>query len=142
MRASKTGAVPAILTVLVLLAIIAGAITFFLNTQYTKAAPDRIKVGNPVQPVSVGAIAECLASRGAKMYGAYWCPHCQNQKSAFGEFFKYIPYVECDPKGENPDPGACKAAGIQGYPTWVIGGVQYPGEKSVEELGKIAGCYP
>lgn len=86
------------------------------------------------------ALAKCLASKGAKMYGAYWCPHCQNQKSEFGDSFKYIDYTECDPSGPNPNPGACRAAGIQGYPTWIIGGTQYPGEMTLEKLGEVSGC--
>ena len=30
------------------------------------------------------AFAKCLASKQAKMYGLYWCPHCQEQKEKFG----------------------------------------------------------
>jgi len=29
-------------------------------------------------------LAQCIADSGAKFYGAFWCPHCQNQKQAFG----------------------------------------------------------
>ena len=31
------------------------------------------------------ALAQCLTAKGVKMYGAYWCSHCQNQKKAFGD---------------------------------------------------------
>jgi len=27
--------------------------------------------------------AQCLTDKGVKMYGAYWCPHCQAQKALF-----------------------------------------------------------
>lgn len=87
-----------------------------------------------------GALAKCLTEKGAKMYGAYWCPHCQNQKNDFGDSFQYINYVECDAKGPNGNPTACELAGIQGYPTWVIGGAKYSGEQDLSTLAKIAGC--
>lgn len=86
------------------------------------------------------ALAKCLTEKGAKMYGADWCPHCKNQKVAFGDSFKYIDYIECDPQGPNANPEACKAAGIQGYPTWVIDGAKYPGEQDLATLSKLSGC--
>ncbi len=45
------------------------------------------------------AFAQCLATKQAKMYGLYWCPHCIEQKEMFGESFHYVPYVECGIKG-------------------------------------------
>ena len=66
--------------------------------------------------------AKCLAEKGATMYGAEWCGHCQDQKNMFGDSFKYINYVECPNK-----PDICLNAGIKGYPTWIINGVLYPG---------------
>lgn len=41
------------------------------------------------------AFARCLSDRGVKMYGAYWCPHCQDQEKEFSASFEYAPYVEC-----------------------------------------------
>jgi hypothetical protein len=46
------------------------------------------------------AFARCLTDRGVKMYGAWWCPHCQEQKEKFGASFEYVPYVECGIKGD------------------------------------------
>ncbi|VVB59249.1 Uncharacterised protein [uncultured archaeon] len=85
-------------------------------------------------------LAKCLTSKGVKMYGAYWCPHCANQKQVWGSSFKYIDYVECDPNGANANPQACKDAGISGYPTWIINGLKYPGEEDLGTLAKLAGC--
>jgi len=85
-------------------------------------------------------LAKCLTEKGVKMYGAYWCPHCQNQKKAFGDSFQYVDYVECDANGPNGNPPACELAGIKGYPTWIIKGVQYSGEQDLGTLAKIAGC--
>ena len=87
--------------------------------------------------------ARCLGDRGVKMYGAWWCPHCVEQKEKFGASFDYAPYIECgvkgDLKGQNP---VCKEDGIKHFPTW-----QFPptGERvervfSLEELSDRTGC--
>lgn len=80
--------------------------------------------------------AQCLADRGAVMYGAEWCPHCKNEKLRFGDSFRLIPYVEC------PDnPTKCTAAGVDGYPTWIFRGQdRYVGEQGLERLAEISGC--
>ena len=45
-------------------------------------------------------LAKKLKAAGAKMYGAFWCSHCQEQKVAFGkEAQEDLPYVECFPEG-------------------------------------------
>jgi len=80
-------------------------------------------------------LAKCLTDKGAVMYGAEWCGHCKNQKSNFGESFQYINYVDCD-----EEESKCRAAGIRGYPTWVIETKLYPGEKSLNRLADITGC--
>jgi hypothetical protein len=89
------------------------------------------------------AFARCLTDRGVKMYGAWWCPHCQEQKEKFGASFAYAPYVECGIKGDpHGSAQVCKDAGIKHYPTW-----QFPptGERverifSLEELSDRTGC--
>ena len=45
-------------------------------------------------------LANHLTMIGAQMFGAYWCPHCQEQKKKFGDAFSAVDYVECDPGGE------------------------------------------
>ncbi|HEY9656920.1 MAG TPA: vitamin K epoxide reductase family protein [Allocoleopsis sp.] len=85
-------------------------------------------------------LAKHLTSIGAKMYGAYWCPHCHDQKELFGkQAFALINYVECDPAGQNPQVETCKAAGIQGYPTWDIKGQLHSGTQSLNELADLSG---
>ncbi len=80
--------------------------------------------------------AQCLAEKGITMYGAEWCPHCQNQKNLFGNSFRFILYVEC-PK----EPQRCIAQGIQVYPTFVFkDGRKLEGEQSLENLAKESGC--
>ena len=86
------------------------------------------------------ALARHLNNIGAKKYGAYWCPHCHEQKELFGkEAFGLIDYVECDAKGSNARPQLCKAAGISGFPTWEIKGKLYAGVQSLEKLAEISG---
>ena len=65
--------------------------------------------------------AKCLASKQAKMYGLYWCPHCAEQKAMFGKAFQYVPYVECAIKGSNGLVPACAAAGVKLFPSWQFG---------------------
>jgi len=85
--------------------------------------------------------AQCLTDSGAKMYGAYWCGHCKNQKKAFGDSFQYVDYTECDAQGEGGDPSACQAAGITGYPTWVFAdGESAGGNRPFEFLSEKTGC--
>lgn len=86
-------------------------------------------------------LAQCLTNKNVKMYGAFWCPNCEDQKKLFGDDVRYITYVECDPRGENADRDACIKAGVERYPTWVFPG-QDPviGTTSPEELGEKANC--
>jgi|SRR3989344_5274618 len=81
------------------------------------------------------ALAKCLTEKGVIMYGTEWCSHCKNQKAAFESSFQYINYVDCD-KNRNQ----CLKAGVEGYPTWVINGQNYPGEQPLSRLASLAGC--
>lgn len=87
------------------------------------------------------SFAQCLTESGAKMYGAYWCSHCENQKKMFGASFEYIDYTECaDPNVEGMLP-VCAEAGIEGYPTWILGdGEVIPGEVPLEYLAEKINC--
>lgn len=84
-------------------------------------------------------LAMHMADHGAVMYGSYKCPHCNQQKQMFGEAFRYIKYVECNPKGENANPSLCFAKGVMNYPTWEIDGKFYEGAMPLEQLSKITG---
>lgn len=85
------------------------------------------------------ALAKHLTAIGAKMYGAFWCPHCYEQKQLFGkEAAKEFLYIECDAQGKNPQPQACVAAGVQSYPTWVVKGKTYRGTQSLEKLAEAS----
>ena len=82
-------------------------------------------------------LAQHLTSQNVTMYGAYWCPHCESQKELFGDAVEVLNYVECDPQGENAQPQLCQDKSIQGYPTWEIDGVLYPGTHSLKELAEL-----
>ena len=88
------------------------------------------------------ALARYLTQIGAKEYGAYWCPHCHDQKMLFGkEAAKLINYFECDPKGQNSRAEICQAAAanLKGFPTWEIKGQFYSGTQSLEKLAEFSG---
>ena len=86
-----------------------------------------------------GKLAQHLTVTNAKMYGAYWCSHCLDQKKRFGEAQKLIPYVECDPKGEKPQTQLCIDKDIKGYPTWEINGKLLSGTRTLDELADASG---
>lgn len=103
-----------------------------------EAAKNQPKVSPPITKSSSEKSVE-LAKRieklGGKMYGAYWCSHCFNQKQEFGiEAFKRIEYLECDREGVDSKHTLCRQRMIIGYPTWELAGKFYPGEKSLQEL--------
>src|SRR3954447_23278247 len=54
------------------------------------------------------AFAKCLSTKQVKMYGAYWCPHCAEQKEMFSSSFRYVSYVECGLPGSRDESQACK----------------------------------
>lgn len=112
-------------------------------------------------------LAQCLAEKGAKFYGAEWCPHCRDQKLAFaipgykdgtlGDTAAHtvndaspvvaaLPYVECaipDGKGgyEQDLPQVCKDANIESFPTWVFtDGSRLSGNVPLATLAEKTGC--
>jgi uncharacterized membrane protein len=88
------------------------------------------------------ALARHLREIGAKEYGAYWCPHCHDQKMLFGkEAAALIDYIECDPRGQNSRAQICQAAAanVKGFPTWEIKGQFYSGTQSLEKLADLSG---
>jgi hypothetical protein len=87
------------------------------------------------------SFAKCVAARQAKMYGAYWCPHCAEQKEMFESSFQYVPYVECGVPGSRDEAPACKDAGIKHFPTWQFAdGERREGTQPLQALGTKTGC--
>jgi len=95
----------------------------------------------PAASVQPEQLAKCLTAKGVRMYGAYWCPHCADQKKLFADAFQYIKYTECAAGGPNADPAACDKAGVESYPTWTIpGGKTISGTQPLADLAKWANC--
>lgn len=122
---------------IVAVAVIIGAVGAFAVVNYEKnTAPD-----------NRGDLARCLSDKGVKMYGAYWCPHCAQQKKDFGSAFKKVSYVECaipgEPQSQAPE---CKNKNVTSYPTWIFPAVngkeeqRFSGEQKLIYLADKAGC--
>ena len=96
----------------------------------------------PTEPGQYDQFAQCLTDKGAKFYGAYWCPHCQQQKKWFGGAMKNVTYVECAVPGDtSAQTQACTDADITGYPTWVFpDGSRVSGEQPLKDLAAKSGC--
>ncbi len=85
------------------------------------------------------AVAVHLRDSGARFYGAYWCPACQQQKELFEASAERLPYIECTPNGRNGARSvACTANDIQDYPTWIINGRRHTGVIPVSELARLS----
>jgi uncharacterized membrane protein len=112
------------------------AVILLLHLGYTGV------IGTPVAPDDpiARALADHLTQTGAKMYGAYWCPHCQDQKRVFGSAAKYLPYIECSPNGQGTAPApVCLEQDIKSYPTWVVKGSKREAVMSLRELADASG---
>jgi len=84
----------------------------------------------------LNTFATCLNDKGAVMYGASWCPHCQEQKEMFKEAFGKISYVEC-----SVEEARCTQENITGLPTWKFSdGSMREGVVPFTELEYKTGC--
>ena len=93
------------------------------------------------KPGKLDDFAKCLKTNGAIFYGAFWCPHCQDQKELFGSSKKHIPYVECSTADSNGQLPACKEAKVNAYPTWAFkDGSKIEGEVSLQKLAEKTSC--
>ncbi len=86
------------------------------------------------------ALAVHLTETGAKFYGAYWCPRCQEQKALFKASAERLPYVECS-SGVRGSPltAPCVANDVRSYPTWIIDDKRYTGLQTPRTLAGAAG---
>lgn len=141
-----TGAIVAMITLV-------GTIAIYAPVSNTTA--NSTASGNTVPPVTTTSsaaeigLAKHLKQVGAKMYGAYWCPHCHDQKQLFGkEAAQIFTYVECATDGQNSQTALCQdiASKAQaktgqpfGFPTWEINGQFYSGTQSLTDLAKNSG---
>lgn len=112
---------------LIVIAILLSAFLYFRNA--------------PPAPGTYTAFAKCIADTSTTFYGAFWCPHCEDQKRQFGDAAQYLPYVECSTPDASGETQACKDKGITEYPTWYFpDGVSSTGEQSLQTISEKSGC--
>jgi hypothetical protein len=89
----------------------------------------------------IDGFAKCLAAKQAKMYGAFWCSHCAEQKELFGPSFQYVPYVECGIPGSRAEAPQCVQAGVKRFPTWQFAdGERREATLPLQALSEKTGC--
>ncbi|KAM7516077.1 hypothetical protein LguiA_005660 [Lonicera macranthoides] len=115
------------------------ASTSLIDTSQEAFTPE---ITTPSSPFAL-SLAKHLRSIGAKMYGAFWCSHCLEQKQMFGhEAAKFLDYVECFPNGGKDFfsmAKECRDIVTEGFPIWVIDGQVFPGKRPLSELAKLSG---
>ena len=98
-------------------------------------------IRTPEKSGQLDAFASCLSNSGAVFYGAFWCQHCQGQKTEFGRSAKFMPYVECSTSDGRGQLSVCTEAGINAYPTWTFAdGTRELGRLPLSRLSEITGC--
>ena len=101
----------------------------------------RASIKEAGKPGQYDALASCLGEAGATFYGAFWCPHCNNQKKAFGKSEEFLPYVECSTPDGNGQTQVCIDNQIQSYPTWIFAdGTRLTGEQTPKALAEKTSC--
>jgi uncharacterized membrane protein len=115
---------------------VAAAVILILHLNYTGIVGEPPAAEDPI----AHALAIHLVQTGAKMYGAFWCPHCQQQKAYFGLSANHLPYIECSPNGQGaPAAPVCTAERITTYPTWVINGKRFEEVMTLKQLADASG---
>lgn len=90
---------------------------------------------------SLKDFATCITQSGAKFYGAFWCPHCKEQKEMFSHATSSLPYIECSTPDGNGQTQVCIDAGIKGYPTWEFkNGDRVSGVQTLATLAEKTSC--
>jgi len=85
--------------------------------------------------------AKCISESGARFYGTFWCPHCQNQKKMFGSAKSLLPYTECSTSDGKGQLQVCTDSKVESYPTWEFkDGSRQTGEISLEVLAEKTNC--
>jgi hypothetical protein len=93
------------------------------------------------KPGKLDTFAACLGDQGATFFGAFWCPHCAQQKAMFGSSVEFLPYKECSTPDSKGQTQICIDAGIQSYPTWQFAdGSRVTGVQELSTLAEKTGC--
>jgi len=108
-----------------------------LHLNYARIATETTGVA---EDSKLRALAEHLEKANAKFYGAFWCPHCEEQKALFSSSAHRLPYIECSPRGRRaPQATICRVMSIRSYPTWIINGRRHTGRLPLKELAQLSG---
>lgn len=101
----------------------------------TPIAEPESPIAEPVETEPEESSADLLSciAESATLYGASWDSNTQQALALFEDAGVELDHVLCDARG-----AACE--GIEGYPTWRIGGETYLGRMSVAQLSRAAGC--
>lgn len=95
----------------------------------------------PAKAGPLDAFAQCLGEKGAMFYGAFWCPHCRDQKALFERSSSQLPYTECSTPDGKSQIQECVDTGINSYPTWIFAdGSRVEKVMSLEDLANKTGC--
>tara|TARA_B100001964_G_C13644428_1_gene341987 strand:+ start:63 stop:461 length:399 start_codon:yes stop_codon:yes gene_type:complete len=90
---------------------------------------------------AISSFVGCLEEKQAVFYGAFWCPHCEDQKDLLEIKDDSDIYVECSTPDGNSQTSECAEIGIKSYPTWVFEGSRFKsGTLSLSELAAETGC--
>lgn len=93
------------------------------------------------QPGKYDTFAQCINDSGATFFGAFWCPHCQEQKAMFGKSASLLPYKECSTPDGQGQLQECTDAEVTGYPTWEFAdGSRIGGVAQMESLAEKTNC--
>jgi thiol-disulfide isomerase/thioredoxin len=120
----------AIIVGIIVLAVAAGALVFYGSSQNPASGSNKLD-----------SFAQCIKDSGSIFYGAFWCPHCQEQKKMFGSSAKLLPYVECSTPDGNGQLDQCKTKDVKTYPTWdFTDGVRLTGVQQLSALAEKTKC--
>lgn len=97
----------------------------------TDVAPD------PAPPAgNMAEFVSCLKENNFVIYGADWCPYCQQVLEMFGGKAAASPiYVEC-----TVEEALCNEKNINAYPTILVNDQKYEGARSLEGFALNTGC--
>ena len=105
----------------------------------------KVVISATVVPENHDEFAQCMANKGVKFYGAFWCPHCQEQEkwlaASRDTLAKENLYVECSTPDAKDQTQICKDKKITGYPTWFFpDGTSVTKELTLQELSDKTSC--
>src|SRR3989344_3788545 len=129
---------------IILLSLLLVAIVFIAGCVQQSTTPTTSEPNS----ASLDSFAQCLTDKGVKMYGSYICSACLAQIKMFGGHegsFRYVDYIECHPKGPNPQTDLCLKRDIKKTPTWILEkeGTEInrlEGYQTFELFGEFSGC--